>query len=75
MDNKVNYIITAKSEQHPNVVLQNTTKVDDKIEWNDNFYRVKEIIIVNPDENIIELRCINVTNKNKKPLIRRVANL
>jgi|TARA_B110000238_G_C15702283_1_gene258906 hypothetical protein len=68
------YVITVnnrkKPEQLANVILEYRTEVGDKIEWKKQEYRVKEIIIVNPDENIIELNCLNVTKpKIKKPLV------
>ncbi|UAM97817.1 hypothetical protein K8354_16225 [Polaribacter litorisediminis] len=64
------YVITVrnkrKPEKHFNVVLEHKTKVENKIKWKEQEYLVKEIIIVNPDENIIELKCINITKPKKK---------
>ncbi|MBA4746232.1 hypothetical protein [Allomuricauda sp.] len=63
----MNFIITVKksNERIDNVVLENTTEVDSIIELGKNKYQVKEIIIVNPDEGIIELKCWNITNSGK----------
>jgi hypothetical protein len=70
----MNYIITVRktSEIHDNVVLEHRTEVEQKIEWKGQKYLVKEIIIVDPDENIIELKCWNVTNSGKPKLITTV---
>lgn len=64
----MNFIITVKKpkERIDNVVLENTTEVDSIIELGKNKYQVKEIIIVNPDEGIIELKCWNITNSGKR---------
>ncbi len=69
----MNYIITVsnkrKPEQHPNVILDNTTSVGSRIEWENNKYLVKEIIIVNPDEGFIELKCSNITKAGKPKFV------
>ena len=64
----MNYIITVKksNERIDNVFLENTTQVGSNIELGKNKYQVREIIILNPDEGIIELKCWNITNKGKQ---------
>lgn len=66
----MNYIITVKKtkERHDNVVLDNETKVEQKIEWKGQIYLVKEIII-NPVDEVIELKCWNVSNVGKEKSI------
>ncbi|MCI2230439.1 hypothetical protein MC378_14765 [Polaribacter sp. MSW13] len=71
----MNYIITVRktSERHDNVVLEYRTEVEQKIEWQGQKYLVKEIIIVDPDENVIELKCWNVTNSGKPKLLSTIS--
>lgn len=68
------YVITVSSkinpEQHFKVELEYRTEVGNRIFWKEQRYLVKEIIIVDPEENIIELKCLNITKSNKKPIIR-----
>lgn len=65
----MDYIITVKNknETHHNVLLQNRTEVGSKILWLEKEYKVNEIIIVDPDENVIELKCSDIT-KPRKPI-------
>lgn len=59
-----------KKEYLNNVILEHYIEVGSKIEWDNQIYKVKEIIIHDPIKCKIELKCSNVTNVGKQANIK-----
>ena len=59
------YILTVRNKRFDDISLVNTTEVGSKIELDGTEYLIDEIIIVNPEEGIIEMKSHAIQKKRR----------